>query len=119
MTHSPSSFRPKSQRLWGNFTRKTPSSSQHGDLQKGCHIIINVMEKAEKDNTVKQRMQDILLCVSWREIANTYFDRPASWLYNKLNAIDDNGGFTEKEKELLRGALFDLSERIRRAAETI
>lgn len=77
------------------------------------------MEKAEKDNTVKQRMQDILLCVSWREIANTYFDRPASWLYNKLNAIDDNGGFTEKEKELLRGALFDLSERIRRAAETI
>ena len=54
------------------------------------------MEKAEKDNTVKQRMQDILLCVSWREIANTYFDRPASWLYNKLNAIDDNGGFTEK-----------------------
>lgn len=59
-------------------------------------------------------MQDILLCVSWREIANTYFDRPASWLYNKLNAIDDNGGFTEKEKELLRGALFDLSERIRR-----
>ena len=71
------------------------------------------MEKAEKDNTVKQRMQDILLCVSWREIANTYFDRPASWLYNKLNGIDDNGGFTEKEKELLRGALFDLSERIR------
>lgn len=62
-------------------------------------------------------MQDILLCVSWREIANTYFDRPASWLYNKLNGIDDNGGFTEKEKELLRGALFDLSERIRRAAE--
>lgn len=77
------------------------------------------MEKAEKDNTVKQRKQDILLCVSWREIANTYFDRPASWLYNKLNGIDDNGGFTEKEKELLRGALFDLSERIRRAAETI
>ncbi len=49
-------------------------------------------------------MQDILLCVSWREIANTYFDRPASWLYNKLNGIDDNGGFTEKEKELLRVA---------------
>ena len=77
------------------------------------------MEKAEKDNTVKQRMQDILLCVSWREIANTYFDRPASWIYNKLNGVDDNGGFTEKEKELLRGALFDLSERICRAAETI
>lgn len=57
-----------------------------------------------------------------REIANTYFVRSASWLYHKLNGIDGNGGvggFTANEKEQLRGALFDLSERIRRAAETI
>ena len=78
-----------------------------------------VVKKADKITDMKQRMSDIYLAVSWREIANTYFDRPASWLYNKLNGIDDNGGFTEKEKEQLRGALFDLSERIRRAAETI
>lgn len=80
------------------------------------------MEKKDKDNAVKQRIQDILLCVSCREIANTYFDRSASWLYHKLNGIDGNGGvggFTANEKEQLRGALFDLSERIRRAAETI
>ena len=80
------------------------------------------MEKEDKDNAVKQRIQDILLCVSWREIANTYFDRAASWLYHKLNGIDGNGGvggFTANEKEQLRGALFDLSARIRRAAETI
>lgn len=80
------------------------------------------MEKKDKDNAVKQRIQDILLCVSWREIANTYFDCSASWLYHKLNGIDGNGGvggFTANEKEQLRGALFDLSERIRRAAETI
>ena len=80
------------------------------------------MEKKDKDNAVKQRIQDILLCVSWREIANTYFARSASWLYHKLNGIDGNGGvggFTANEKEQLRGALFDLSERIRRAAETI
>ena len=80
------------------------------------------MEKKDKDNAVKQRIQDILLCVSWREIANTYFDRSASWLYHKLNGIDGNGGvggFAANEKEQLRGALFDLSERIRRAAETI
>ena len=66
------------------------------------------MEKKDKDNAVKQRIQDILLCVSWREIANTYFDRSASWLYHKLNGIDGNGGvggFTANEKEQLRGAL--------------
>nr|DAT42015.1 MAG TPA: protein of unknown function (DUF5053) [Caudoviricetes sp.] len=78
--------------------------------------------KQTKDNTVKQRLQDILLSVSWREIANTYFDRSASWLYHKLDGIDGNGGvggFTDQEKEQLRGALVDLSDRIRRAADNI
>lgn len=78
--------------------------------------------KKAKDNTVKQRLQDILLSVSWRDIANTYFDRSASWLYHKLDGIDGNGGvggFTDKEKEQLRGALVDLSDRLRRAADNI
>lgn len=78
--------------------------------------------KHAKDNTVKQRLQDILLSVSWRDIANTYFDRSASWLYHKLDGIDGNGGvggFTDKEKEQLRGALVDLSDRLRRAADNI
>lgn len=78
--------------------------------------------KQAKDSTVKQRLQDILLSVSWRDIANTYFDRSASWLYHKLDGIDGNGGvggFTDKEKEQLRGALVDLSDRIRRAADNI
>lgn len=78
--------------------------------------------KQAKDNTVKQRLQDILLSVLWRDIANTYFDRSASWLYHKLDGIDGNGGvggFTDKEKEQLRGALVDLSDRLRRAADNI
>lgn len=78
--------------------------------------------KQAKDNTVKQRLQDILLSVSWRDIANTYFDRSASWLYHKLDGIDGNGGvggFTDKEKKQLRGALVDLSDRLRRAADNI
>lgn len=80
------------------------------------------MAAQTKDSGVKQRIQDILLSVSWREIANTYFDRSASWLYHKLDGIDGNGGaggFTDAEKEQLRGALVDLSDRIRRAAEKI
>ncbi len=75
-----------------------------------------------KDSNVKQRLQDILLSVSWRDIANTYFDHSASWLYHKLDGIDGNGGvggFTDAEKEQLRGALVDLSDRIRRAADNI
>ena len=78
--------------------------------------------KQTKDSAVKQRIQDIQMLVSWREIAHTYFGKSASWLYHKLDGIDGNGGvggFTDKEKEQLRGALVDLSDRIRRAADNI
>lgn len=72
---------------------------------------------------MKARLQDILLSVSWREVSNTYFGKSSSWLYHKLDGIDGNGGnrggFTPEEAEQLRGALCDLSERIRRAAEAI
>lgn len=72
---------------------------------------------------MKVRLQDILMSVSWREVANTYFGKSSSWLYHKMDGIDGNGGnrggFTAEEAEQLRGALCDLSERIRRAADKI
>ena len=45
-----------------------------------------------------------------------------SWIYNKLHGRDGNGGYGEfspEEKEILKGALVDISERIRRAANSI
>lgn len=78
--------------------------------------------KEEKDTQVRSRLQDIDLLVSWREIANSYFERSASWLYHKFDGIDGNGGvggFTPEEKEKLRNALFDVSRRIRASAEAI
>lgn len=67
-------------------------------------------------------MKDILMCVSWRDFANTYFQRSSSWFYHKMDGIDGNGGsggFNAEEAEQMRGALIDLSNRIRRAAENI
>lgn len=71
---------------------------------------------------MKKRLSDILLAVSWRELANTYFSRSSSWLYHKMDGIDGNGGqggFTDEEVEQLQGALYDLANRIRRAADGI
>lgn len=75
-----------------------------------------------RDNGVKQRLEDVSLIVSWREIAKTYFGKSSSWLYHKFDGIDGNGGsggFTESEKEVLRGALCDIADRLRKAAEKI
>ena len=71
---------------------------------------------------VKSKMSDILVAISWREIARTYFGKSSSWLYHKLDGIDGNGGaggFTPDEAMQLTGALCDLSDRIRRAADSI
>lgn len=71
---------------------------------------------------VKHKMSDILIAVSWREIARTYFGKSSSWLYHKLDGIDGNGGtggFTPEEAQQLKDALCDLSDRIRRAADSI
>ena len=70
----------------------------------------------------KKRLEDILVCVSWREVANRYFCKSSSWLYHKLDGIDGNGGaggFTPDEAEQLYGALVDMADRIRHAADKL
>ena len=67
-------------------------------------------------------MRDIRQDITWSKISRRYFEKSASWMYNKLNGIDGNGGdgdFTYSEKLQLRNALYDFSERIRNAADRI
>ena len=71
---------------------------------------------------MKRKVRDILMSVSWRDFANTYFQKSSSWFYHKMDGIDGNGGtggFNQQEAEQMRGALIDLSNRSRRAAENI
>lgn len=78
--------------------------------------------KTERIHDMKARLSDIQLAVSWRELANNYFGKSSSWFYHKMDGIDGNGGrggFTPQEALQLKGALCDLADRIRRAADTI
>jgi hypothetical protein len=75
-----------------------------------------------KETSVKMQLRDIMLDVTWSKISRRYFDKSASWIYNKLNGIDGNGGvgdFTYTEKLQLQQALYDFSDRIRNAAKEI
>lgn len=72
--------------------------------------------------TMKSKMQDILLSITWRDVARRYFGKSSSWLYHKLDGIDGNGGkgeFTAEEAKQLQAALYDLSDRIKAAADKI
>ena len=70
----------------------------------------------------RAKIDDILIVVSWREVAVNYFGKSPSWLYHKLDEIDGNGGkggFTEEELLVFKGALCDLADRIRRTADKL
>ena len=78
--------------------------------------------KETQRGTMKAQLSDILLAVSWSDLSRTYFGKSNSWLYHKLDGIDGNKKpteFTEEERLRLKGALVDLADRIRRAADTI
>lgn len=80
-----------------------------------------VMKKNDRSYVadVKRQLSDIYMKITWREIANDYFGKSSSWLYHKLDGIDGNGGrggFTQDELTTLKGALVDLSDKIRAAA---
>ena len=80
------------------------------------------VQKADKITDMKNLMSDIYLSVSLREISRTYFEKSVPWFQHKMYGIDGNGGvggFTPEEAQQLRGALVDLSNRIRRAADSI
>ncbi len=75
-----------------------------------------------KQITMYQQMDDIFDAITWGNLARTYFEKSASWFYNKMKGIDGNGKPTEfnlEERAQLKGALCDLADRIRRAADTI
>ena len=71
---------------------------------------------------MKNQMWDIIVDVSWAQISQKYFVKTSSWLSQKLTGIDGNGKeteFTNEEKEILKGALCDLANRIRICADKI
>lgn len=81
------------------------------------------METVMKENrmAMKQKMSPILLDVSWAKISENYFGKSRSWLYHKLDGVNNGkpDDFNETEKETLRNALLDLASKINKCANSI
>ncbi|MGY0408819.1 MAG: DUF5053 domain-containing protein [Polaribacter sp.] len=80
------------------------------------------MATTVKETSLKTKLTDILVDISWAKVSKKYFGKSSSWIYHKLDGIDGNGsekGFTEKEKEQFKNALLDLSQRIQVCAEKL
>lgn len=71
---------------------------------------------------IRTKLQDILLEINIGRLSREYFNKRATWLYDKLNGEDNEKNpvtFTNEEIEQLKGALCDLADRIRKAADTL
>lgn len=80
------------------------------------------MEREIRMTPTKAKLKDVLLMVTWGKISNQYFGKSSSWFYNKMNNRDGNGGegtFTEEEIVILKGALVDFADRIRKCADSL
>lgn len=66
---------------------------------------------------VKSKINDVFLFITWGKIANVYFDKGARWLYDRMNERDSE--FTPEKLLQFKGALVDLSERIRKCADAL
>lgn len=84
---------------------------------------MEVVVRAPKETVnMKTKMTDILVSISWADLSRRYFGKSNSWLYHKMDGRDGNGkptSFTPEEAEILKGALYDLADRIRKAADLI
>lgn len=80
------------------------------------------MEAVKEKVSVSKALEDIVLSVKWAHISMDYFGKSRSWFSQKLNGYDGNrkeNDFSDEERETLKNALFDLSERIRRTAQKL
>lgn len=66
---------------------------------------------------VKNKLRDILLWINIGKMANFYFNKNSSWLYDKIDEKDCE--FTPEEVQQLKGSLVDLADRIRKCADTL
>ena len=63
--------------------------------------------KGAEEGSMKAKLEDILLAISWADLSKTYFGKSNSWLYHKLDGCDGSKHpvcFTDEEKIKLKGA---------------
>ena len=97
----------------------TPSWSDDDYFMYAYHWMAEQMRKRIGEPPV----DDILLAVSWREIARDYMKKPASWLHEKIDGYLRNGTpvmpMSNDETKMLKDGLLDLSERIKKVANSL
>lgn len=72
-------------------------------------------EQSENQENGLRGADELEQYLKWGNIARDYFGFSRSWIYQRMNGYDGNGRpckFTEQQKEVLRGALRDIAQKL-------
>ena len=79
--------------------------------------------KESHPSELYNKLEDIIVSVSWREFAHRYMGKNAPWLHDKINGFNQHGELvppmTKEEFAKFKNGLLDLSERIKNVAESL
>lgn len=84
------------------------------------------MEIMEADVTVatgnvRKVLSDVYEDINWAYLAKNYFGKSRSWLYHKFSGMNNGkpDDFSDIDREKLKGALYDIADRLKKTADTL
>lgn len=93
---------------------------------KGKGIKDKKMEIMEADvmvdtGNVRKALSDVYEDINWAYLAKNYFGKSRSWLYHKFSGMNNGkpDDFNDVDREKLKGALYDIADRLKKTADTL
>lgn len=70
---------------------------------------------------VRKVLSDVYEDINWAYLAKNYFGKSRSWLYHKFSGMNNGkpDDFSDIDREKLKGALYDIADRLRKTADTL
>lgn len=70
---------------------------------------------------VRKALSDVYEDINWAYLAKNYFGKSRSWLYHKFSGMNNGkpDDFSDVDRKKLKGALYDIADRLRKTADTL
>lgn len=70
---------------------------------------------------VRKVLSDVYEDINWAYLAKNYFGKSRSWLYHKFSGMNNGkpDDFSDIDREKLKGALYDIADRLKKTADTL
>mgnify|MGYP003079951014 FL=1 len=70
---------------------------------------------------VRKALSDVYEDINWAYLAKNYFGKSRSWLYHKFSGMNNGkpDDFSDIDREKLKGALYDIADRLKKTADTL